>query len=55
MISTTVYYHIIQYDALKIKIVTVLNIYVTQSDKKGLIAGKYMHSLNNMYLTFSIR
>ena len=29
--------------------------YVTQSDKKGLIAGKYMCSLNNMYLMFSIR
>jgi len=29
--------------------------YVTQSDKKGLIAGKYMYSLNNMYLKFSIR
>ena len=29
--------------------------YVTQSDKKGLIAGKYMCSLNNMYLKFSIR
>jgi len=29
--------------------------YVTQSDKKGLIAGKYMSSLNNMYLKFSIR
>jgi len=30
-------------------------IYVTQSDKKGLIAGKYICSLNNMYLKFSIR
>ena len=29
--------------------------FVTQSDKKGLIAGKYMCSLNNMYLKFSIR
>jgi len=28
---------------------------VTQSDKKGLIAGKYMCSLNNMCLKFSIR
>jgi len=28
---------------------------VTQSDKKGLIARKYMCSLNNMYLKFSIR
>ena len=31
------------------------SIYVTQSDKKGLIAGKYMCSLNDMYLKFSIR
>ena len=30
-------------------------IYVTQSDKKGLIAGKYMCSLNNIYLKLSIR
>jgi len=30
-------------------------IIVTQSDKKGLIAGKYMCSLINMYLKFSIR
>jgi len=29
--------------------------YVTQSDEKGLIAGKYTCSLNNMYLKFSIR
>jgi len=29
-------------------------IFVTQSDKKGLIAGKYMCSLNNMCLKFSI-
>ena len=27
----------------------------TQSDKKGLIAGKYMCLRNNMYLKFSIR
>ena len=30
-------------------------VYVTQSDKKGLIARKYMCSLNNIYLKFSIR
>jgi len=29
--------------------------FVTQSDKEGLLAGKYMYSLNNMYLNFSIR
>ena len=29
--------------------------FVTQSDKKGLIAGKFMCSLDNMYLKFSIR
>jgi len=29
--------------------------YVIQSDKKGLIARKYMHSLNSMFLKFSIR
>jgi len=29
-------------------------IIVTQSDKKGLIAGKYMCSLNNMYLHFFV-
>jgi len=31
------------------------NVYVTQSDKKELIARKYMCSLNNMYLKFSIK
>jgi len=30
-------------------------IYVTQSDKKGLIVGKCICSLNNMYRKFSIR
>jgi len=32
-----------------------LFVYVAQSDKKGLIAGKYMCSLNYVYLKFSIR
>jgi len=35
--------------------ISTLALYVTQSDKKGLIAGKYICSLNNMFLKFSIR